>query len=134
MSTEMDLLKERLRELVGVLNEYHKEKWPQLEPLLDSDVAMKRIDDTKKNQLYHKGKNAVKHYFETNGTTDKAVFTTERDPDFEVVRDLGFVSGTATFIDRTVPTRTRPRRIAYSFTFTRIGGAWVATHLWGQYI
>jgi hypothetical protein len=101
-------------------------------------VRMKKIDDPGE---YHEKKSAVRNYFETTGTDDKATF----DPDtgageltFEVVGQLGFVSGTANFRYRTVANSGGPatpkRRIAYSFTYSSVSGEWKLLHLWGQYI
>jgi hypothetical protein len=104
----------------------------------DDNVAMKKIDDPGD---YHRKKSAVRAYFNGTGTNDKAKFAPDTgpgQPTFELVGALGFVSGTAQFQYRSVPSTDGPatdeRPIAYSFTYTIVNGDWKAIHLWGQYI
>jgi hypothetical protein len=98
---------------------------------LDTSVKMKRLDDSG----YHEGIAAVKEYFLHNGNEEKAFFMPDSPPDFQLVNQHGFVSGTAKFIDKTTPPATATRRIAYSMTYKSANNRkWKAIHLWGKYI
>jgi len=98
-------------------------------------VAMKKIDDV---QSYYTGLKAVRQYHLTTGTDEKAWFNPGLAADFKVIGPLrlGFVSGKADWVDRTVPSPTPERRIAYSITyvFNDATDQWQAIHLWGTYI
>jgi hypothetical protein len=107
----------------------------------DPAVRMKQIDDP---VIYHTTRPAVEKYFDGNGNKDRAEFIPDDipafpkypasgQPNYQVVGSLGFVSGTADFIDSRA-SKTPKRRIAYSFTYTGVTGDWKAIHLWGQYI
>jgi hypothetical protein len=111
---------------------FNEQKWTQLESLMDDNVCMKRIDEQQPN-MYHVGKQKVHHYFMTNGSADKAVFKQDPNPDIQIIGNLGFVSGTANFTGKTGQ---EARKIAYSFTYTRLsqGSNWYETHSWGKYI
>ncbi len=111
--------------------DFTEQSWTQIiDPLLDDSVKMKRLDDPG----YHEGKDAVKTYFlYGNGKSDLA-FCEVRTREPQVVDGIGFVSGAAEFQDMTTTNPpSRPRLIAYSFTFSKASGAWKAIHLWGKY-
>lgn len=98
---------------------------------VDDEIRMKRLDDPG----YHEGIKRVIAYFLGNGNEDKAFFMPDGPPDFIVIGELGFVSGTANFIDKTsVSPPTPTRRIAYSFTYKKKNGEWKGIHMWGKYI
>jgi hypothetical protein len=98
------------------------------------NVRMKKLDD----EGYHEGIGDVKNYFYGHGNDDKALFipdnSKESHPVFVMFDGYGFVSGTADFVDKTVPTRSPKRRIAYSFAYISVNGEWRGIHFWGKYI
>jgi hypothetical protein len=103
-----------------------------MDGLLHPAVKMKRLDDPG----YH-DKPAIKDYFlKGNGKTDQATFNTT-DIVCQTIGGLGFVSGFADFVDKDGVNHNPPSHehiIAFSFTYTKMNGAWTALHLWGAYI
>lgn len=136
MSTD---LMQTFREAVRLFNNFDPKNWRHLEPLLHNDIKMKRIEDKTPNSC-HVGKQAVQQYLcNGNGAADQAVFTPDDPPHYQAIGNYGFVSGTATFIDKTKPMNSTKKRIAYSFTFKRGDDPsnpnnWQEIHSWGKYI
>jgi hypothetical protein len=136
-------LMETFREVVRWFNRFVPNNWEHLEPLLHDNIKMKRIDELTPNS-YHEGKKEVHDYFFVgNGKDDLAVFTLDEEldepPDHQEIGDYGFVSGAAWFtgITNTKKGATKPRRIAYSFTYKRGDHKdpknWQEIHSWGKY-
>ncbi len=105
---------------------FNTQNWATLEPLLDDNVTMKRIDDPVQ---HHEGKAAVMGYFFTNGKKDRATFTPTTQ-NSQIVGSIGLVWGSADWTTtrggQTVP-------IAYAYAFRNVGGNWLALNLWGAY-
>lgn len=133
MTTDLAALRERFHTAVNHFNGGNFKESDLDQYGLDDRVTMRRLDDPS-SRAYHEGIAAVKRYFLGNGNADKAKFTPDSEPDFRLVDGFGFVSGTATFVDKTVPSSTPERRIAYSFAYTSTSGEWKAIYLWGKYI
>lgn len=132
MATDLAALKDRFSTAVDYFNRDNFTVRDFDKYGLDRTVKMKRLDDP---GYYDESKGEVTNYFvHGNGNKDKARFTPGASPDFQLIGGFGFVSGTADFVDKTVPTPSPARRIAYSFTYSSASGEWKAIHLWGKYI
>ncbi len=112
-----------------------------LKTLLDPRVKMKKIDDVgyyDEEVLKPNNNGEVTDYFlNGHGFSDKASFIPDNSstsqPEFLIVGNTGFVSGTGMFVDiNPPPTGYTPRRIAYSFAFSSASGDWKAIFLWGK--
>ncbi len=131
MPADLDALKRRFWASVDYFNagDFTKANFPSYG--LDNNIAMKKIDDP---QEYYDGIASVRNYFLTTGKAEHAWLNPGSQPDFQVVGQLGFVSGTAEWVDKTIPSPTPRRRIAYSITYTSVSGEWKAIHMWGTFI
>jgi hypothetical protein len=114
-------------------HDFTSQSWAQtMDGLLDDNVAMKRLDDPG----YHQGKAVVRNYFlNGNGYGDQAKVTYTSKVCLTVGK-RGFISGFADFVDQdgTNHPPSPPRRIAYSYTYSKENGSWKAIHLWGAYV
>jgi hypothetical protein len=80
-------------------------------------------------------------YFRTRGQDDKGRL--EYDPAdpktkwliIDGPKPIGVVSGTGRFFDTlNAVDAKKPRTIAFSFSFAKIGQKWLAINLWGAYV
>jgi hypothetical protein len=134
MAADCDDLKATFRKGVRFFNQHNFTLNSYSDYAAAENVRMKKLDD----EGYHEGIDDVENYFYTKGNQDQASFIPDDDKDshpaFVMFDGYGFVSGTATFVDRTNPIRSPERRIAYSFTYISVNDEWRAIHLWGTYI
>jgi hypothetical protein len=116
-------------------HDFTEQSWAEkMEPYLDDNVAMKRLDDP----TYHVGKATVKQYFlHGNGKSDEATIAYQNRKDCHIMGDLAFISGFAEFVDQNGTNHnpaSNPRRIVYSFVYKKAGDTWKAIYLWGAYV
>jgi hypothetical protein len=134
MAADCGNLKATFRKGVRFFNQHNFTLSSYSDYAVADNVRMKKLDD----EGYHEGIDDVINYFYTHGNEDQALFipddTKGSHPAFVMFDGYGFVSGTADFVDKTVPKESAKRRIAYSFTYISVNGEWRAIHLWGAYI